>query len=64
MTVGECDNDADPAADGSEVGVEGGQEQVVGLLYAADSGLGDTEPACELDLGEVGGCRRAASPMA
>jgi hypothetical protein len=41
--------------DGSEVGVEGGREQVVRLLDAADGGLGDPEPSGEFDLGEFGG---------
>ena len=54
MAVGEGDDDAGAAADGSEVGVKGGQEQVVGLLDAADGGLGDSEAAGELDLGELG----------
>lgn len=54
MAVSKGDDDTDPAADGSQVGVEGGQEQVVGLLYAADGGLGDSEPAGELGLGELG----------
>jgi hypothetical protein len=49
------DDDAGAVADGSEVGVEGGQEQVVGLLDAADGGLGDAEAAGELGLGELGG---------
>ena len=55
MAVGEGDDDAGLAADGSEVGVEGGQEQVVGLFDAADGGLGDPKPAGELGLGEFGG---------
>jgi hypothetical protein len=42
-------------ADGCEVGVEGRQEQVVGLFDAADGGLGDAESAGELGLGELGG---------
>lgn len=55
MAVGEGDDDAGAAADGSEVGVEGGQEQVVGLLDAADGGLGDAEAAGEVGLGELSG---------
>jgi hypothetical protein len=34
VAVSEGDDDAGPAADGGEVGVEDGQEQVVGLLDA------------------------------
>ena len=64
MAVGEGDDDAGAAADGSEVGVEGGQEQVVGLFDAADGGLGDSEPSGELGLGELGGLPEAASPVA
>ena len=64
MAVGEGDDDAGAASDGSEVGVEGGQEQVVGLFDAADGGLGDSEPAGEFGLGEFGGLPDAASPMA
>jgi len=64
VAVGEGDDDAGAAANSSEVGVEGGQEQVVGLLDAADGGLGDSEPAGELGLGELGGLPDAASPMA
>jgi hypothetical protein len=52
---GEGDDDAGAAADGSGVGVEGGQEQVVGLFDAADGGLSDSEAAGELGLGEFGG---------
>jgi hypothetical protein len=55
VAVGEGDDDAGAAADGFEVGVEGGQEQVVGLLDATDGGLGDSEPTSELGLGELGG---------
>jgi hypothetical protein len=55
VAVGEGDDEAGAAADGCEVRVEGGQEQVVGLFDAADSGLGDAESAGELGLGEVGG---------
>jgi hypothetical protein len=36
VAVGEADDHAGGTADGLEVGVEGGQEQVVGLLHAAD----------------------------
>ena len=45
VAVGEADDHAGGPADGLEVGVEGGQEQVVGLFHAADGGLGDAEPA-------------------
>ena len=64
MAVGEGDDDAGAAADGSEVGVEGGQEQVMGLFDAADGGLGDSSrPASSAWVGSAA-CRRAASPMA
>jgi hypothetical protein len=49
VAVCECDDDAGPATDGSQVGVKGGQEQVVRLLYAADGSLG--EGACLDDTG-------------
>jgi hypothetical protein len=55
VAVGEGDDDAGAAADVCEVGVEGGQEQVVGLFDAAAGGLGDSESAGELNLGELGG---------
>lgn len=48
MAVGE--GDAGAAADGSEVGVEGGHE----LFHAADGGLGDAEVAGEFGLGGLG----------
>src|ERR1700733_9885502 len=41
VSVGEADDHAGGAADGLQVGVEGGQEQVVGLFHAADGGLGN-----------------------
>lgn len=55
MAVGEGGDDTGAAADGCEVGVEGGQKQVVGLLDAADGVLGDAEAAGEVGLGELGG---------
>jgi hypothetical protein len=55
VSVGEADDHAGGAADGLEVGVEGGQEQVVGLFHAADGSLGDAQPSGEFDLGEFGG---------
>ena len=53
--VGEADDHAGGVADGLQAGVQGGQEQVVGLFHAADGGLGDAEPSGEFDLGEFGG---------
>ena len=55
MAVAEGDDDAGPAADGSQVGVEGGQEEVVGLLDAGRWQPGLPKLAGEFDLGEVGG---------
>jgi hypothetical protein len=55
VVIGEADDHAGGATDGPEVGVEGGQEQVVGLLPAADGGLGDAHAMGELDLGELRG---------
>jgi hypothetical protein len=54
VSVGEADDHAGGAADGLEVGVEGGQGQVVGLFHAADGGLGDAQPSGEFDLGAFG----------
>ncbi len=53
VAVSEGDDDA--VADGSEVGVVGRQEQVVGLLDTAGVGLGDSGSAGELGLGKLGG---------
>lgn len=53
MAVGEGDDHAGGAADGGEVGIEGGQEEVVGRFHAADGGLGDAHA-----MGEFGGLAR------
>jgi len=55
VPVCEPDNHAGVPAHGLKVGVESGQEQVVGLFHAADRCLGDAHPLGQLDLGQFGG---------
>jgi hypothetical protein len=55
MPVSELDDYPGVAANRSEVRVQRGQQQIVGLFNTADGRLAYAELPCKLDLGQFGG---------